>query len=128
LQRTQFFLSEGQRLAHMGSWAFSATGFDYWSYELCHIHGVDPTDMPRTPVFFGMIGNAFLGLVFTPVLYVTITAISERIGKPKKEASIAAPPLPLKPPRNGVLITLIIAISVTGSELRKSGLTGTSST
>ena len=44
-----------------------------------------------TAVFFGMIGNAFLGLVFTPVLYVTITAISERIRRPKKD--VAAPPL-----------------------------------
>jgi PAS domain-containing protein len=27
LQRTQLYLSEGQRLAHMGSWAFNAAGF-----------------------------------------------------------------------------------------------------
>jgi hypothetical protein len=39
-----------------------------------------------TAVFFGMIGNAFLGLVFTPVLYVLITTISERIGTRKKKA------------------------------------------
>ena len=43
-----------------------------------------------TAVFFGMIGNAFLGLVFTPVLYVLITAISERIGKSKKHQSKGA--------------------------------------
>jgi HAE1 family hydrophobic/amphiphilic exporter-1 len=46
-----------------------------------------------TAVFFGMIGNAFLGLLFTPVLYVAITAISERIGNPKKVGSAA----PLQP-------------------------------
>src|SRR5258706_6421975 len=46
-----------------------------------------------TAVFFGMIGNAFLGLGFTPVLYVTITAISERIGK-KKMAAVAPSPVP----------------------------------
>jgi multidrug efflux pump subunit AcrB len=40
-----------------------------------------------TAVFFGMIGNAFLGLLFTPVLYVAITAISERIGTSKKSAA-----------------------------------------
>ncbi len=34
LQQNQFYLSEGQRLAHMGSWAFNATGFTYWSSEL----------------------------------------------------------------------------------------------
>ena len=45
-----------------------------------------------TAVFFGMIGNAFLGLVFTPVLYVAITGISERIGTPNKK--VAVTPLP----------------------------------
>src|SRR6266702_535108 len=29
LQQSQFYLSEGQRLAHMGSWAFDAAGFNY---------------------------------------------------------------------------------------------------
>ena len=37
-----------------------------------------------TAVFYGMIGSTVLGLVFTPVLYVAITAISERIRKPPK--------------------------------------------
>jgi HAE1 family hydrophobic/amphiphilic exporter-1 len=32
-----------------------------------------------TAVFFGMIGNTFLGLVFTPVLYVTIAGVVERV-------------------------------------------------
>jgi PAS domain S-box-containing protein len=41
LQRTQFYLSEGQRLAHMGSWAFNAAGH-YWSDELYNIYGLDP--------------------------------------------------------------------------------------
>jgi hypothetical protein len=40
-----------------------------------------------------MIDNAFLGLVFTLVIYVAITAILERIGNPKKD--VAA--LPLQP-------------------------------
>ncbi|MDB5171472.1 MAG: transporter [Phycisphaerales bacterium] len=31
-----------------------------------------------TAVIYGMIGNTFLGLILTPVLYVAITAISER--------------------------------------------------
>jgi PAS domain S-box-containing protein len=48
LQRTQFYLSEGQRLAHMGSWVFNAAEFDYWSSELFHIHGLDPTAKPPT--------------------------------------------------------------------------------
>ena len=36
-------LAEGQRLAHMGSWAFNPAGFfDYWSPELFQIYGLDP--------------------------------------------------------------------------------------
>lgn len=31
-----------------------------------------------TAVIYGMIGNTFLGLILTPVLYIAITAISER--------------------------------------------------
>src|SRR5579871_3589316 len=48
LQRTQFYLSEGQRLAHMGSWAFNAAGFDFWSSELFRVHGLDPESKPPT--------------------------------------------------------------------------------
>src|SRR4029077_3385240 len=39
LQRSESYLAEGQRLAHMGSWAFDAAGFDYWSPELFRMHG-----------------------------------------------------------------------------------------
>jgi len=43
LQRSQFYISEGQRLAHMGSWAFNPSGvFEYWSQELFKIYGLDP--------------------------------------------------------------------------------------
>src|SRR5229473_1713630 len=41
LQRSEFYLAEGQRLGHMGSWAFDPAGFDYWSHELFRIHGLD---------------------------------------------------------------------------------------
>ena len=43
LQRSESYLAEGQRLAHMGSWAFDAAGFDYWSPELFRMHGLEPT-------------------------------------------------------------------------------------
>jgi PAS domain S-box-containing protein len=46
LQRSQFYLSEGQRVAHAGSWAFNAAGFDYWSSELFRIYGLDPNGKP----------------------------------------------------------------------------------
>ena len=49
LQQSQFYLAEGQRLAHIGSWAFNATaGFDYWSSELFQIHGLDQCGKPPT--------------------------------------------------------------------------------
>ena len=42
-QRREFYLAEGQRLAHVGSWALSPSGFfEYWSPELFQIHGLDP--------------------------------------------------------------------------------------
>jgi hypothetical protein len=37
-KQAEFYLAEGQRLAHTGSWAFNPAGFfDYWSRELSHI-------------------------------------------------------------------------------------------
>src|SRR5271169_171160 len=43
LQQSEFYLAEGQRLAHMGSWAFNPSGFfDHWSHELFQIYGLDP--------------------------------------------------------------------------------------
>ncbi|HXM65106.1 MAG TPA: PAS domain-containing protein, partial [Candidatus Acidoferrum sp.] len=49
LQQSQFYLAEGQRLAHMGSWAFNPSGFfDYWSEELFKIYGLDPGGKPPT--------------------------------------------------------------------------------
>jgi len=43
LQQSQFYISEGQRLAQMGSWAFNPSGFfEYWSQELFKIYGLDP--------------------------------------------------------------------------------------
>jgi PAS domain S-box-containing protein len=48
LQRSEFYLAEAQRLAHMGSWAFDPAGFDYWSPELFRMHGLDPAHKPPT--------------------------------------------------------------------------------
>jgi formate hydrogenlyase transcriptional activator len=41
-KKAELYLGEGQRLAHTGSWAFSAGGFEYWSSELFRIHGLEP--------------------------------------------------------------------------------------
>jgi PAS domain S-box-containing protein len=46
LQRSQFYLAEGQRLGHLGSWAFDSRGFYYWSPELFRMHGLDPASKP----------------------------------------------------------------------------------
>ena len=48
-KQAEFYLAEGQRLAHMGSWTFNASGFDQWSPELFAIHGLDPQS--RAPSF-----------------------------------------------------------------------------
>src|SRR5438093_3503089 len=43
LQRSEFYLAEGQRLGHTGSWALSpSVFFEYWSRELFQIYGLDP--------------------------------------------------------------------------------------
>src|SRR6201988_3405183 len=47
-KQAEFYLGEGQRLAHMGSWAFNAAGFDYWSPELFRLHGLAPNPKPPT--------------------------------------------------------------------------------
>src|SRR5271168_2472153 len=46
LRRSEFYLAEGQRLAHIGSWAFDPDGFDYWSPELFRMYGLDPAGKP----------------------------------------------------------------------------------
>ena len=53
LQRSPFYLSEGQRLAHMGSWAAKDLGIRwtddlgiYWSDEVYKIFGLDPQNGP----------------------------------------------------------------------------------
>src|SRR5229473_7134114 len=43
LRRNEYYLAEGQRLAHMGSWVFNPAGFfSHWSRELLRIYGLDP--------------------------------------------------------------------------------------
>src|SRR5689334_18083439 len=45
-QQAEFYLAEGQRLAHTGSWKFAAAGFEHWSPELFAIHGLNPDGQP----------------------------------------------------------------------------------
>jgi PAS domain S-box-containing protein len=54
LRRNQTYLAEGQRLAHMGSWAWSPAPLQtlYWSAEMFRIFGLDPQDGVPTPETF----------------------------------------------------------------------------
>src|SRR6266436_3345141 len=51
LQRSEFYLREGDRLAHMGSWSLRPDGtFDYWSPETFVLFGFDPSErIPTLP-------------------------------------------------------------------------------
>jgi PAS domain S-box-containing protein len=43
IKRNEFYLSEAQRLGHIGSWVLDpAVGFNYWSRELLVIYGLNP--------------------------------------------------------------------------------------
>jgi len=47
LQRSQFYISEGQRVAHMGSWAINVrTDEHFWSEEIFRIYEIDPKLKP----------------------------------------------------------------------------------
>src|SRR5437868_5073312 len=51
LERSEFYLREGDRLAHMGSWSLRPDGtFDYWSPETFVLFGFDPSEgIPTLP-------------------------------------------------------------------------------
>src|SRR5258708_9923636 len=55
-KQAEFYLAEAQRLAHTGSWVFSARGFEYWSSELFRIHGLDPAEQaPSIPDYMALV-------------------------------------------------------------------------
>ena len=51
IERSEFYLREGERLAHMGSWSLRPDGvFDYWSPETFVIFDFDPAKgIPTLP-------------------------------------------------------------------------------
>jgi PAS domain S-box-containing protein len=51
IEQSEFYLREGERLAHMGSWSLLPDGtFDYWSPETFVLFGFDPSDgIPTLP-------------------------------------------------------------------------------
>jgi formate hydrogenlyase transcriptional activator len=55
-KQAEFYLAEGQRLAHTGSWAFTSAGFEYWSSELFEIYGLDPrSKMPTREEYLALV-------------------------------------------------------------------------
>jgi formate hydrogenlyase transcriptional activator len=55
-KQAELYLAEGQRLAHTGSWAFNAAGFEYWSAELFEIHGLKPgAKAPTLPEYMALV-------------------------------------------------------------------------
>jgi PAS domain S-box-containing protein len=56
LKQAEFYLAEAQRLAHAGSWAIDAAGFEYWSSELFQIHGLQPgRKAPTIPEYIALV-------------------------------------------------------------------------
>jgi PAS domain S-box-containing protein len=54
--QAEFYLGQGQRLAHLGSWAFNASGFEHWSPELFRIYGLEPGDRaPSVPEYLALV-------------------------------------------------------------------------
>ncbi len=63
-KQAEFYLAEGQRLAHAGSWAFDATGFGYWSSELFKIYGLEPGGRaPSIPEYIALVHPEDRGFV-----------------------------------------------------------------
>ena len=57
LRRSEFYLAEGQRLAHIGSWSFTPDGKrEYWSAEWFDILGLDPAQgVPPIPEYLNIV-------------------------------------------------------------------------
>ena len=57
LRQSEFYLHEGQRLSHCGSWSFKPSGeYDYCSLELLNILGFDPAKgIPSIPDYLSLV-------------------------------------------------------------------------
>jgi PAS domain S-box-containing protein len=90
LERSEFYLAEGQRLGHMGSWAFVPEGFDYWSPELFRMHGLDAAaKMPSVQEYLGFVHpqdrQAMAGLINQLVTQAAPFDATKRIVRPDGE-------------------------------------------
>jgi PAS domain S-box-containing protein len=123
LKRNEFYLSEAQRLGHIGSWVLDpAVGFDYWSRELFVIYGLDPDrDAPTLDEYLACIhahDRAFMAsLVQRMIAEASGCDVTKRIVRPNGEVRhircVGAPVL-----ENGTLKRIIgNAIDVTEHDL-----------
>ncbi len=80
----------------------TAFAFILGVFPLVHATGAGAASRQAigTAVFYGMLGNTLLGLLFTPVLYVAITAVTEKLFRRRRPApaSTPNPPAPHSPP------------------------------
>src|SRR5438477_17731 len=65
LERSEFYLREGERLTHMGSWSLKSDGtFDYWSPETFVLFGFDLSEgIPTLPKWLTVLHPDDRGLV-----------------------------------------------------------------
>ena len=122
LQRSEFYLTEAQRLGQMGSWVFDPVGrFDYWSRELFCIYGLDPsTRAPSSEEYLALIhpqDREFMASLMKRMLVeVSGFDITKRTVRPKGEVRyIRCVGTPVVD--NGTQKLIGIAIDVTEHEL-----------
>jgi PAS domain S-box-containing protein len=91
LQTNEFYLTEAQRLGHIGSWVFEpAGGFDYWSRELFQIYGLDPAkDAPTLGAYLSCVhpnDREFMTLLIKRMLAEGVGCdVTKRIVRPDGE-------------------------------------------
>jgi len=123
LQRSEFYLAEGQRLAHMGSWVLDSAGcFPYWSHELFHIYGLDPAkEGPTFEEYLASIhpqDREFMrSLINRMIAEASGCDVTKRIVRPSGEVRyVRCVGVPIV--ENGTLKRIVgSAIDVTGHEL-----------
>jgi PAS domain S-box-containing protein len=123
LRLNEYYLSAGQRLAHMGSWVFDPAGFfSYWSRELFQIYGLDPEkEAPSLKHYLACVhpqDREFMALrIKRAVAEASGCDVTQRIVRPNGEVRyircVGAPVL-----ENGTLKRIVgSAIDVTEHEL-----------
>src|SRR6201996_3230912 len=123
LQRNEFYLTEAQRLGHIGSWVFDpAGGFDYWSRELFQIYGLDPAkDAPTLGAYLACVhphDREFMASLIKRMLAEGVGCdVTKRIVRPDGEVKhircVGAPVV-----ENGILKRIVgNAIDVTEHEI-----------